>query len=94
LIEPESAYVSLGESNKDLEVPLIKGLGLLGEGEQVASAPEITVALPQQRKPKHRPSKDIVVPNKQRTIPDDRPSSVSAYKEEESMRDGGLRQPE
>ena len=47
MIEPESAYVSLGESNKDLEVPLIKGLGLLGEGEQVASAPEITVALPQ-----------------------------------------------
>lgn len=96
MIEPESAYVSLGESNKDLEVPLIKGLGLLGEGEQVASAPEIIVALPQQRKPKHKPSKDIVVPvpSKQRTIPDDRPSSVSAYKEEESMRDGGLRQPE
>jgi len=86
--------VSLGESNKDLEVPLIRGLGLVGDSEQVASAPDIIIALPQQKKPKYKPGKDIVVPSKQRTIPDDRPSSVSAYKEEESMRDGGLRQPE
>lgn len=86
--------MSLGESNKDLEVPAIRGLGQLSDSEQVASAPDIIVALPHHRKPKYKPGKDVVVPSKQRTIPDDRPSSVSAYKEEESMRDGGLRQPE